>query len=119
MLTFTKLKSFVRPQNPAKFIKNKLQFQLSCISVAQKLMISQSKEPSYNLMIFSYLSKIPVNCNVCFKKTVTIHSSVISHRSKSISFWQNDPQIGESFWQNDSLITHILFNYGSLHSCGL
>ena len=52
--------------------------------------------------------------NVWVKKTETIHSSVISHSSKSIwviklSFCQNDSPMGESFWQKDSLITHILF----------
>ena len=52
--------------------------------------------------------------NVWVKKTETIHSSVISHSSKSIwviklSFCQNDPPMGELFWQKDSLITHILF----------
>ena len=26
-----------------------------------------------------------------------------------LSFFQNDPPMGESFWQKDSLITHILF----------
>ena len=53
-------------------------------------------------------------CNVWVKKSETIHSSVISHSSKSIwviklSFCQNDPPMGESFWQKDSLISHILF----------
>ena len=52
--------------------------------------------------------------NVWFKTTTTIHSSVISHSSKSIwvvklSFCQNDSQMGGSFWLKDSLITHILF----------
>ena len=52
--------------------------------------------------------------NVCLKKTVTIHSSVISHNSKSIwviklAYCQNGPPMGESFWKKDSLITHILF----------
>ena len=52
--------------------------------------------------------------NIWVKKTETIHSSVISHSSKSIwviklSFCQNDPPMGESFWQKDSLITHMLF----------
>ena len=57
---------------------------------------------------------ISLRTNVCFKKSVTIHSSVISHISKSIlviklSFCQKDSPIGRSYWQKDSLITHILF----------
>ena len=51
---------------------------------------------------------------VCFKKTDTVHRSVIDHSSKSIcviklSFGQNDYLMGGSFWQKDSLITHTLF----------
>ena len=28
----------------------------------------------------------------------------------TLSFCQNDPQMGESFWQNNSLVTHIHFD---------